>query len=302
MTVEFSLGNLGDPFKGTLGVGLPLLLGVAREPLLDAASPGAGEEGLRLWTGPEGLAGFARLAPQGDLEKVADRIYRAIFRASSGMSLYRIWNFVPNINGEAREGIENYRAFCRGRSLAFESALGPDFTRSLPAASAVGSDSPELTVVFLSGHRPVRHFENPLQVPAYEYPPEHGPRPPSFSRATVVDKGHEIDVYVSGTSSVVGHETVAPDDTAGQLKCTFENLRLIAGACGFGRQIGTGGACRRHFKVYLRNASDLGLVSGEMTARGILSSGDSVSYLRGDICRSALNVEIEVAVRGADRI
>jgi hypothetical protein len=34
----------------------------------------------------------------------------------------------------------------------------------------------------------------------------------------------------------------------------------------------------------------------------LLAPGDRVSYLGADICRAALNVEIEVAVRGADRI
>jgi hypothetical protein len=99
----------------------------------------------------------------------------------------------------------------------------------------------------------------------------------------------------------VGHETVAPNDTLAQLECTFENLRLISAACGLGERLGSGKGCRRHFKVYLRNAGDLGAVSALVKA-GLLAPGDVVTYLRADICRAALNVEIEVAVRGADRI
>ncbi len=302
MMVEFSFGDAGDTPRGTLGAGLALLSGERSETLLHEAAPHAGEQGLSLWTGPEGMVGFARVGTKDGLEAATERTYRSILRATAGLNLYRIWNFVPDINGGAGEGLENYRSFCRGRSVAFEAGLGPGFTRSLPAASAVGTESRELTVAFLAGRLPASHHENPVQTPAYDYPPEHGPRSPSFSRATVVDRSDgAIDAYVSGTSAVVGHETVAPDDTAGQLECTLANLRLISRACGLGEQIGRGGACRRYFKVYLRHAGDLGVVQREMRSQGFLADNAAVSYLRADICRAALNVEIEVAARGAMR-
>jgi len=245
--------------------------------------------------------GFARSNPGGEIEAAAGQIYSGILEKTRGLNLYRVWNYVPHINGSGTGGLENYHAFCRGRSLAFEAALGADFPRSLPAASAVGTATDELTVAFLAGTRPVRHYENPAQVPAYEYPPEHGPRPPSFARATVVGDGPAQHVFVSGTSAVVGHETVAPHDTMAQLDCTLENLRLISLASGLGEHLGSGNGCERHFKVYLRNAGDISVLAPEM-GRRILFPGDRVSYLCADICRAALNVEIEVAVRGAPRI
>ncbi|HEY5228268.1 MAG TPA: hypothetical protein VIJ19_06980, partial [Opitutaceae bacterium] len=168
-------------------------------------------------------------------------------------------------------------------------------------ASALGTAAPGLTIAFLAGKAPVTHFENPAQVPAYEYPAEHGPRPPSFARATTVAAHGKLDAFISGTSAVVGHETFAPNDTARQLVCTFDNLKLISAACGLGPHIGAGHGVARHFKVYLRNASDLGLVAPRME-RAILRPGDRVTYLGADICRAALNVEIEVSVRGAERI
>jgi hypothetical protein len=117
----------------------------------------------------------------------------------------------------------------------------------------------------------------------------------------VVGEGPGCDVFVSGTSAIVGHETVAPDDTMGQLDCTLENLRLISAAAGLGERFDCGPDCRRHFKVYLRKAGDLAAVALQMERR-LLAPGDKVSYLGADICRSALNVEVEVAVRGAERI
>ncbi len=300
MIVEFAFGDTGDASKGRLGIGLPLLGGEGRVPISGPVEPAGRQGGLSLWRGAGSIAGYARVGPGLDLESASMQLYADILRAAGGMNLYRIWNCVPRINAAGPGGLENYHAFCRGRSLAFEEGLGRGFAGKLPAASAVGTAGDELFVAFLAGSAPPRHVENPAQVPAYEYPAEHGPRPPSFARATAVEGPSGLDVYVSGTSAVVGHETVAPHDTLAQLECTLENLRLISRASGLGERLGTGRGCRRQFKVYLRNARDLAAVAPRVKER-LLSPGDAVSYLRADICRAALNVEIEVAVRGADR-
>lgn len=280
-------------------MGLPLLGGEPHEQILGHASRSGSEGGFTLWRGPDGLAGSARARPGGDPEGLTRRLYAELLHGVRDLHLYRIWNSVPHINGVNPDGLENYRAFCRGRSLAFEAALGKGFERRLPASTAVGTGGAELIIVFLAGDRPARYFENPAQVPAYEYPPEHGPRSPSFARASVVDRAGRLDAFVSGTSAIMGHSTVAPHDTAGQLDCTLENLRLVSRACGLGDGLGSG-PCTRHFKVYLRKPEDYPSVSQQVTRR-LLAPGDRVSYLGADICRSALNVEIEAAVRGADR-
>lgn len=300
MTVQFDLGESGSPEAGLIGTGLPLLAGDRYEVLGSAAGKPERSGALWVWRLPAGLAGYAEAEAPADLETATRNIYEEIVRAAGHLSLYRLWNFVPDINGTGPDGLENYRSFCLGRSMAFEAALGRGFTRMLPAASAVGSSDTRLRVAFLAGELPARHFENPKQVPAYEYPQEYGPRSPGFSRATVVPGAGTLDGYVSGTSSVVGHETVCPGDTAGQLACTFDNLRLISLACGLGEALGSGAGCRRHFKVYLRDPGDLRIASEALSRQGLLKAGDRVSYLRAAICRSALNVEIEVAVRGAE--
>jgi chorismate lyase/3-hydroxybenzoate synthase len=301
MTVEFAFGEAGDASQATLDIGLPLLRGESRAQIALAVEPAALEGSLALWRGDGLMVGYARPLPADGLEPATQRTYGAILHASRGLNLYRMWNCVPHINGAGPGGLENYQAFCRGRSMAFESALGKDFPMRLPAASAVGTARDDLTVVFLAGTRPVLHIENPVQVPAYEYPSEHGPRSPSFARATVVGDADAGDVFISGTSAIVGHGTVAPNDTLGQVECTFENLRRISAATGLGDRFGADSGRQRHFKVYLRNAGDLPAVAFQMERR-ILAPGDKVSYLGADICRAALNVEIEVAVRGSDRI
>ncbi len=281
--------------------GLPVLHGRPVETLFTAAETGGRAGPFVLARSGDWLLGAGvASAAGGAIEAEARRLYEALFAAARGWNLARIWNYVPAINESDAGGLERYRAFSRGRSLAFEGEFGPGFHAAIPAASAVGTDAPELTVVFAATRAAPRHVENPLQLPAYEYPPEHGPRSPSFARATVVLRetaGH-ADVFISGTAAIRGHATVAPDETLPQLACTLENLREISVACGIGTDLARGRAEARHFKVYLRHAADLPTVRAVLE-RELLTPPDAVSYLRSDICRPELNVEIEATVLGA---
>jgi enamine deaminase RidA (YjgF/YER057c/UK114 family) len=162
----------------------------------------------------------------------------------------------------------------------------------------VGTEDEQLTIVFAACATEPKHFENPRQVPAYDYPKKHGPRPPSFSRATLVPTGSRADVFISGTASIEGHETVASGDTAGQIVQTVSNLRAISKTCGLGDDLGAACGGERHFKVYLRHPADLAAVKQALD-RTFFTFADRVSYLRADICRAELNLEIEATVLGA---
>lgn len=252
--------------------------------------------GVWLGSGSELVAGFAVAREGLDPETATDDLYQRLFAATAGRNLYRVWNYLPHIN-ETTDGLENYRRFCRARSLAFERRFGPDFEQRLPAGSAVGSTAGPLAVAFVAGPTAARFFENPEQVPAFAYPPEHSPRPPSFSRAARVEADGAEQVYISGTAAIRGHQTVAPGDLDAQLTCTLENLRLIAAATGVGLGAQAGGGWSRRFKIYLRHAHDLSRTADRLE-RELLMPGDQVSYLRADICRRELVVEIEASLAG----
>ncbi len=273
-----------------LSVALPVLAGRDEELLLPERTGPFQKQKYTLFQNGSWLAGFALAAAGIDLEVAAGDLYQGLFAVTAGLNLYRIWNYVPQINAMTG-GLENYRRFCRGRSLAFEKHFGRDFQRRLPAGSAVGSMVGPLAVAFLAGKTEPSHFENPRQVPAFEYPLEYGPRPPSFSRATVVTTEHGRQLFVSGTAAIRGHATVAADDLEAQLACTCENLRLIAKTAGAGADFGAGG-WRRAFKVYIRHPEDLARVRAQLE-RELLRPEDVVSYLQADICRRDLLVEIE---------
>jgi len=289
------------PLQITLGVdgrfdpGLVWLAGEAEENLFGASRPAGRVRALSLFRVGDWLLGAATVPVSAGLEEATRSVYTDILQASWGCHLARIWNYVPSINATGPGGLENYRAFCRGRALAYEQAHGTSFHAILPSASAVGTPAAALTVVFTACAGRPRHVENPLQVPAYEYPGEHGPRAPSFARATVVPGATQATVFISGTAAIRGHATVEAGSTPRQLDCTLENLRAISGACGLGPDLAAGRAGARHFKVYLRHASEQPAVAAVLAKR-LLRESDHVSYLQADICRAALRVEIEASL------
>jgi enamine deaminase RidA (YjgF/YER057c/UK114 family) len=276
-----------------LEIPLPVLAGGETECLLKSAEPIGTQEGFALFQGEHGLAGFA-VAPAGaDLEAATEDLYRRLFAITAEHRLFRIWNYVPRINA-VEHGLENYRRFCRGRSLAFERQFGRTFQTQLPAASAVGAGTGPLAIAFVAGDAAARHFENPRQVPAFEYPADYGPRSPSFSRATQVETETGRQLFISGTAAIRGHATIAPDDLGAQLDCTVENLNLIAETAEAGKDCGADG-WQRSFKIYLRHRAEFA-PAREFLTRNFFRPGDQTIYLLADLCRADLRVEIEAVL------
>lgn len=278
--------------------GLPVLAGESEEDLFGVGRPVGQVGAFSLSQSGDWLLGAATVPLPSGLEEASHRLYGDIFAATRDWHLARIWNYVPAINESGPAGLENYRVFCRGRSLAFEQLYGSGFNARLPSASAVGSKAGELTIAFAACPVRPRHVENPLQVPAYDYPGEYGPRAPSFARATVVPGPEQATVFISGTAAIRGHATVAPHSVREQVECTLENLRELSRACGLGSDLDQGGDSTRHFKVYLRHATDLPLVATLLEEK-LLAGTDRVSYVLADLCRASLLVEIEASLLGA---
>lgn len=287
--------GFGPSAGAGLGLAVPVLAGVAEESLFGGATELGAEAGFTLFGDGDWLLGAWVGEARPDLGAQTRTIYRDMLgsTAARGLQVARVWNYVPAINGDSAEGLENYRVFCRGRAQAFESEL----VSVPPAASAVGGVPGRLAIYFAACPVAPRRLENPEQVPAYEYPTEYGPRSPSFSRATQVEANGRRHTFVSGTASIKGHANVAPGDLVGQIDCTLDNLRLISGVCGLGENLAAETAAERHFKIYLRNAADLVAVRAALEAR-LLRDRDRVCWLHSDICRAALKLEIEATVIG----
>lgn len=228
---------------------------------------------------------------EGNLEQTTFRTYRRLlqFARDRGFPhLLRVWNYFPGIH-EMRHGQERYHAFSAGRYRALLEA--PGLEQRLPAATAIGCQSPDTLIYFLSATEPGVQVENPRQVSAFRYPPEYGVKSPAFSRAMYKDWGTRQHLYISGTASVVGHESRHEHDVLRQLDEILSNFEsLILNARRLRLAIGSVSDLSA-VKVYLRNPADYEPVR-RVLAQAI---GDSVArvFLQGAICRPELKLEID---------
>ncbi len=231
------------------------------------------------------------------LREATDRAYRAIFEAleaSDHRHLARIWNYFPDINGLA-DGEERYRHFNAARRAAFERARRATVAAA-PAATAVGSiDGHHLTVFFLASAEPPITIENPRQVSAYDYPPRYGPASPLFSRASVLRDGDAAHLFVSGTASIVGHRSRHPGDAAAQAHEALVNLGIVVATANRAAPPTPRAFGALRVKAYLRRAADLETVRAQIARHAL--PVENVRYLRADICREELLVEIEAYAR-----
>lgn len=227
------------------------------------------------------------------LEVATDLAYRELFAtlaAAGSPQLVRVWNYIPDINLDTH-GLERYRQFNTGRHAA-SLACGRAVAGSVPAASALGAaaGSP-LTLYFLASRRAPAFIENPRQVSAYHYPAQYGPRSPAFSRATVLGERDAATLFISGTASIVGHRTLHAGDPAAQTREALVNIEALLAEAG--RQAGPG-ALRLDalaYKVYVRDPQALPIIRAELEAA--LGRNAALLYLKADICRRDLSVEIE---------
>lgn len=204
--------------------------------------------------------------------------------------LWRIWNYFPHINDD-QDGLERYQRFCLGRHHALTEVL-TDFPSSLPAATAVGTKSGPLQLMFLAGTQPATHLGNPRQLNAYEYPRHYGPRSPSFARATLTRSEEECRLYLAGTASVVGHASrhaglprAQTEETIRNIQAVFEQATHAAGFDLIGTQR------QALYKVYVRDSAAQAEIQDAIMNSPL--SREHVLFLHGDLCRKELLVEIE---------
>lgn len=272
-------------------LGLPHLGGPVDEVVLDIPR-GTVETplpGSALLTGDYWMAGAFVRPWHGPLDELSASIYRELLLHARGWNIGRIWNYVPSINSETT-GLENYRRFNLGRWQAYHDTFGDALTAHLPAASAVGLREDLMVTIFVATRASVERIENPQQVPAWRYPTAYGPKAPSFVRAARTAAAGRRWSWISGTASIRGHESVALGDVPGQLAVTTENLNVVLTAMDLPPLGAVPSPGTNLFtKVYLRRASDL-----ETVRKGLGATADGAMFVGADVCRSELELEIEV--------
>jgi chorismate lyase/3-hydroxybenzoate synthase len=300
---------LGEPSTGALPV-WPVQRIFA--PLLGATSPVVQENWLTtlplrsggsddiVWCRNDGVlygvlelseADFLPMPGCSSLQAASAEAYRRIFRlldAQAMPHLWRVWNYLADINLET-EGLERYRQFNIGRQDAFV-ACRRGASGNVPAACAIGLVGGTLNIAFMAGTTPAVPVENPRQVSAYNYPADYGPRSPTFSRAALVyPEGQEI-LFISGTASIVGHQTVHPGDVVGQCRESMANIAAVLAEANRLRRSPAFMLSELCYRVYVRHAGDFDKVRAAL--RTLIGAAEVV-YVQADICRHDLLLEIE---------
>jgi chorismate lyase / 3-hydroxybenzoate synthase len=238
------------------------------------------------------LLGTARAT--GETDTATARVYDQILEASNRAGyphLLRVWNHVGSINDDEGD-VERYKRFSAGR---YEALTRHGLERQqFPAASAVGMADDGVTVYFIAARAPGVQVENSRQVAAYDYPPAYGRRSPSFSRATVAQWSGDAMIFVSGTSSVVGHETRHEGDVEAQLDETLRNVETIVAEAA--SRVGRRGSLDdlTIAKTYIRRAPDYETIAPRLTAA---LPRAQLLFVESDICRRNLLLEIEGVAR-----
>ena len=229
----------------------------------------------------------ARTLAQGFESAIADA-YGRISQAATAAAFphfLRMWNYLPDIH--RMEGVLNrYQLFCRARYEPLTTHCKGRHD-GYPAATAIGTHSDEAVIYFLASRQPGRHLENPRQESAYRYPERYGPQSPSFARATLGEMDSRMWLFVSGTASIVGHESRHRANIVAQCNEVLANIDRLLKTADAQRGLET----LSHIKVYLRRADHLAAVRGILEEA--LPKTDPRLILQGELCRSELLLEIE---------
>ena len=257
----------------------------------DAPSETSTEDGVSMVSSGQYLLLHA-LADDADMRSASHDVYERILslvKSKGYPNIVRAWNAVPDINtGDGDD--ERYKQFCVGRSDAFDAFGHTDGPP--PAATAVGSVEPgPLRVSLLASHRAPKLLENPRQVSAYRYPRQYGPRSPAFSRAAVLNGDDNLQVFLSGTAAITGHETRHIGDAGRQIAETLENIRHLAVTAGLG-------TTQAVLRVYVRDPE-----LREEAVRYLdetFTNPPQIVVLAAELCRRELLIEIDGILRAAD--
>lgn len=234
--------------------------------------------------------------PPGDkgsaLQQTGYAAYSLIFETIKDTGfphLVRCWNYLPRIN-VADDGLERYRHFNVGRQEAFISARHSHLAGA-PSACALGTTGGDLVVYFLASRAEPHAIENPRQMSAYHYPDQYGPSSPTFSRATLLPLPGAEALFVSGTASILGHESLHHGDVAEQTAETLRNIGVVVEQANLKSCLGKFSIRDLCMKAFIRRKEDMETVSRIL--REQVGSEIDVIWLQADICRAELMVEIE---------
>lgn len=220
----------------------------------------------------------------------------------------RQWTYIENVLllEEYQIGSKQfYQIYNDVRSSFFEKY---HFNNGYMAATGIGSFAGivETEIIaykrkYLGGFN-IAPVINPKQVNAYDYSkakligtPLHGflsITTPKFERGKVLFDSNQTFLFLSGTSSVIGQDSIYQKDTIKQVITTVKNIELVLENSNRITANSILLSCTdiKYMRVYLRYSSDMPEISLFLNSKFPRAN---ILFLLATICRDDLNVEIE---------
>lgn len=218
-------------------------------------------------------------------------------------NIVRQWNYIGNILS-VRKGFQNYQVFNEVRSEYYNRYRS---VSGYPAATGIdmGLDGVIIDFCAIGADKTilVKGLSNPNQINAYEYgqkvlkgmKEEGKPKkqPPQFERALLVAPYRNPVLFVSGTASIKGQETIGIGNIEIQTRVTIENIMKLADPQRINEILNRRQASALRcvlLRVYVKFQKDFNAV--ERICQELFPSVPKV-FIRSDICRNNLLTEIE---------
>jgi len=218
----------------------------------------------------------------------------------------RQWNYIENIihieDGNDKP-LQNYQIFNDLRSLYYGKS---DFRNGYPSATGIGTTCGGCTIEAIAFKEKNRNSITPVtnsyQVDAHSYSSDvlignaieeiKRVSTPKFERGKYLQFGEEGFLFISGTASIIGEQTVHAEDVSKQTLTTIKNIdHLVSKENLDNNNISVTSHPRLlNYRVYLKNESDYSIVKLLCDKHYGVDKGFIV---KADICRSNLLVEIE---------
>jgi hypothetical protein len=212
-------------------------------------------------------------------------------------SIVRQWNYIENILGfDGNE--QRYQAFNNVRSVIYDDSFK---TKGYPAATGIGMNQGGTIIEFIairSDRLVTSAIDNPEQVSAHLYSKKvligdecELKTTPKFERARFIKLFGKKIIFISGTASIRGEQTVGIDNPSEQTEVTINNIRQL-----YSKEILNKISIEKmvpkygHARIYVKDRKDFAAIKKTFrTHFGNLP----VVYIVADICRPDLLVEIE---------
>lgn len=212
-------------------------------------------------------------------------------------SIIRQWNYLEDILGFDGED-QRYQEFNNVRSVFYAEYFQKT---GFPAATGIGMNRGGVMIEFVALHSEKAHtrpLDNPGQIAAHGYSEEVlvggktcTKTTPKFERARYLELFDKKLIFISGTASIRGENTVGIGDAEQQTVVTIENIQrlyspeVLALLPDNNIQPKYG-----HARVYVKNRKDFPIIKKALKR---YYGNLPVVYIIADICRDDLLVEIE---------